>query len=174
MLESRKLSNVPAEQQLLSKEAIKLPPKERLNLLLNATKYPIVRKQTSAEGQIKEMIDFYNLCCLRLAQYFPNEQAENNFLLLNFISSQETSDIVTVKLAEAFKLLDGYEKLERRITAIQSLFYQYQEAFPDLYQLYNLEDIAFGRMSDMVESSKQLLSNDETYAKRLLERWGLL
>ena len=38
------------EQQLLSKEAISLPPKERLALLLKSKRYPIVRKKTSAKG----------------------------------------------------------------------------------------------------------------------------
>ncbi len=73
MLESKELSTISEGQQLLSKEAINLPPKEQLNLLLKANKYPLVRKRTSATKQIKEMIDFYNLCCLMLAQYFPNE-----------------------------------------------------------------------------------------------------
>ncbi len=174
MLESKELSTISEEQQLLSKEAIKLPPKERLNLLLKAKKYPLVRKRTSATKQIKEMIDFYNLCCLMLAQYFPNGQAENNFLLLNFLTSQETNEIVTGQLAKAFKLLDGYEELERRITAIQSLFFQYQETFPDLYQLYNLENIASEKISDIVKTTKQLLSTDKTYAKELLELWEIL
>lgn len=174
MLEGKELSTISEEQQLLSKEAISLPPKERLGLLLKANKYSLVRKRTSATKQIKEMIDFYNLCCLMLAQYFPNEQAENNFLLLNFLASQETNKIVTGQLAEAFKLLHGYEELERRITAIQNLFFEYQETFPDLYQLYNLEDIVYEKISDIVETTKQLLSTDETYAKELLEHWGIL
>lgn len=173
MLESKELTTI-SEEQLLSREAIKLPPRERLSLLLNAKKYPLVRKRTSATRQIKEMIDLYNLCCLMLVQYFPKEQAEDNFLLLNFITSQETNAIATGKLAEAFKLLNGYEELERRITAIQRVFFQYQEIFPDLYQLYNLEDIAFEKISDIVENTKLLLSGDETYAKELLERWGII
>lgn len=174
MLESKKLSTISEEQQLLSKEATNLPPKERFNLLLKAKKYPLVRKKTAATKQIEEMIDFYNLCCLMLAQYFPNEQAENNFLLLNFLASQETNEIVTGQLVEAFKLLHGYEELERRITAIQNLFFEYQETFPDLYQLYNLEDIVYEKISDIVETTKQLLCTDKTYAKKLLERWGIL
>lgn len=168
------LTTISVEQQLLSKEAIKLPPKERLILLLNAKGYPIVKKRTSAEGQIKEMIDFYNLCCLMLAQYFPNEQADNNFLLLNIIDSQRNSqEVVNGKLAKAFRLLHGYEELENRITAIQGLFYQYEKTFPDIYQRYNLEDIAFQPISDIVENFRQLLTHDTNCVEKLLERWEL-
>lgn len=168
------ITTISVEQQLLSKEAIKLPPKERLNLLLNAKRYPIVKKRTSAEGQIKEMIDFFNLCCLMLAQYFPNEQAESNFLLLSIIASQgNTQEIAIGKLAEAFRLLHGYEELENRITAIQGLFYQYEKTFPDIYQRYNLEDIAFQPISDIVKNFRQLLTYDTDYVEKLLERWEL-
>ena len=66
----KQLETSKVEHQLLSKEAIKLPPKQRLELLLKAETYPIVKKRTSAEGQIREMIDFYNLCCLMLAKHF--------------------------------------------------------------------------------------------------------
>ena len=88
------------EQQLLSKEAISLPPKERLALLLKAKRYPIVRKKSSAKCQIEEMIDFYNFCSFMLIQYFPNEQSTNNFLLLNFfISKEDANALTTNKLA---------------------------------------------------------------------------
>lgn len=168
------VTTISVEQQLLSKEAIKLPPKERLNLLLKAKRYPIVKKRTSAEGQIKEMIDFYNLLCLMLAQYFPNEQAENNFFLLSIIASQgDAQEVVNGKLAKAFRLLHGYEELENRITAIQWLFHQYEEVFPDIYQHYNLEDIAFEQISDIVENSRQLLTHDTDCVEKLLERWEL-
>lgn len=162
------------EQQLLSKEAISLPPKERLALLLKAKRYPIVRKKTSAKGQIEEMIDFYNFCCFMLGQYFPNEQATNNFLLLNFLISKEDSNTpVTDKLAEAFRLLSSYEDLENKISAIQMLFHQYKSTFPDIYQLYNLDDLVNEKMSDIIQTSKELIGYDSSYAERLMERWEL-
>jgi len=145
------------EQQLLSKEAISLPPKQRLDLLLKAKRYPIVRKKTSAKGQ-----------------YFPNEQATNNFLLLNFLISKEDSNTpATDKLAEAFRMLSSYEDLENKITAIQTLFHQYQSAFPDIYQLYNLGDLANEKVSDIIQDSKELIGYDSSYAERLKERWEL-
>ena len=158
------------EQQLLSKEAIHLPPKERLYLLLKAKTYPIARKQTSAEGQVKEMLDFYNLCSLMLAQYFPNEQAEDNFLLLNLFTSKEALLPTSDKLAEAFRMLTSYEELENRITAIQMLFYQYSEIFPDIFYSYNLEDIITEQISDIIENSP---SDNPSYIKKLMERWGI-
>ncbi len=162
------------EQQLLSKEAISLPPKERLCLLIKAKSYPIVRKSTSAKGQIEEMIDFYSFCCFMLGQYFPNEQATNNFLLLNFLISKEDSNTpITNKLAEAFRLLSSYEDLENKITAIQMLFFQYQSAFPDIYQLYNLDDLANEKVSDIIQDAKELIDYEPSYIERLMERWGL-
>ena len=64
---------------LFSKAAIQLCPKKRLELLLCANNYPIVKKKTSAIRQLKEMIDFYNLCCIQLTQFFPTESSENNY-----------------------------------------------------------------------------------------------
>lgn len=169
------LSKSKAEQQLLSKEAIKLPPRQRLELLLKANKYSIVSKRTSAEGQINEMIDFYNLCCLMLAQYFPNEEAKNNFLMLNFIASQEsTQSVITEPLAKAFKLLTGYEELENRVTSIQMLFYQYQDSYPELYQSHNLEDMATECISDVIQKTRQLMIDDPQLIERILRRWDLL
>lgn len=74
---------------------------------------------------------------------------------------------------EAFRLLHGYEELENRITAIQGLFYQYEKTFPDIYQRYNLEDIAFQPISDIVKNFRQLLTYDTDYVEKLLERWEL-
>lgn len=162
------------EQQLFSKKAISLPPKKRLALLLKAKRYPIVTKRTSAKRQIEEMIDFYNFCCLMLAQYFPNEQATNNFLSLNFLASKIASNApVTQKLAKAFELLNEYEELENKISAIQMLFHQYQSAFPDIYQLYNSDDFVNEKVSDIVRNSKELISDDSSYTEILLKRWGL-
>lgn len=174
-MNEKQLSRLTTEQQLLSKEAIKLPHRQRLELLLKAKRYPIVRKRTSAEGQIKEMIDFYNLCCVMLAQYFPNEEAENNFFMLSFIASQEDSQsIITEKFAEAFKMLRDYEELERKVTAIQMLFYQYHDSFPELYESYDLEDIATERISDVIQGTRELMNNDPQYIEEILNRWELL
>lgn len=174
-MNTKQLATQKEEQQLLSKEAIKLPPKQRLELLLKAEKYPIVRKRTSAERQIKEMIDFYNFCCLMLAQYFPNERAENNFIALNFMTAQEgTKAICTEELTKAFNMLGRYEELEKRVEAIRSLFQQYQYAFPDLYEAYNLEDIVTERISDVIYENKQLMKEDPQLAEEILGRWKLL
>lgn len=161
------------EQQLFSKEALKLPPKRRLELLLKTKRYPIVTKQTSAEKQLKEMLDFYNLCCLMLAWYFPNEKAENNFLKLSFMASQETQSIIPERLSEAFKLLERYEDLEDKISSIQMLFYQYKNSFPELYQSYNLEDITTEHISSIIKDSKEL-SKDSQCVEEILRRWELI
>ena len=174
-MNEKQLSIHKVEHQLLSKEAIKLLPRQRLELLLKAERFPIVRKRTSAERQIREMIDFYNLCCLMLAQYFPNEQAENNFLLLSLIASQEnTQSIISGKLAEAFKLLGSYEELESKVTAIQMLFNQYQYFFPELYESEHLERIATERISDIIQENKQLINDDPQLVEEILDRWELL
>lgn len=174
-MNTKKLAIRKEEQQLISKEAIKLPPRQRLELLLKTKKYSIVSKRTSAEGQIKEMIDFYNLCCLMLAQYFPNEIAENNFIMLNFMASQEEARTIgTEKITKAFNLLEGYEELENRVEAIKSLFHQYQYVFPDLYEAYNLEDIVTERISDIIHENKQLMNEDPQLAEEILNRWKLL
>lgn len=162
------------EPQLLSKEAISLPPKERLMLLLKAKRYPIVKRKTSTKGQIEEMIDFYNFCSFMLGRYFPNEQATNNFLLLNFLISKGDSNApATNKLAEAFRLLSCYEEWENKITTIQMLFHEYQFAFPDIYQLYNLDELANENVSDIIRNSKELISYDTSYTDKILKRWGL-
>ena len=163
-----------ADAQPLSKRAINLPPKERLELLLKCKRYPIVKKRTSAEKQLKEMIDFYNLCSIILAKYFPTEQAESDFMLLSILDSQEKRPSITdEKLSRAFRLLDSYEEFENRITATQALFYQYYENFPDLYEKYNLEDILKQSIHNMIENGRYLLSEDASSIKKLLERWGI-
>lgn len=173
MNESR-VNTVSSEQQLLSKKAINLPPRERFDLLLKAQKYPIVHKRTSAVAQVKEMIDFYNICALMVAKYFPNEKAIDNFVMLSLAASKESDQtIMTEKLAKAFEMLDSYEKLEHKITAIQRLFFQYEEAFPDIYELYNLEDFATEQISDIIENSRLLLDENPEFVKNLIERWEL-
>ncbi len=174
-MSGKQLSRPIAEQQLLSKEAIMLPPTQRLELLFKAKNYPIVRKRTSAEKQINEMIDFYNLCCVMLVQYFPVEDAECNFLMLNLIASQENAQsIFTGKFAKALKMLREYEELENKITAIQMLFYQYQYSFPELYESYNLEDFAIQRISDIIRDTRELMNSDPQFAEQILRRWELL
>ena len=174
-MKEKQLSTHKAEEQLLSKEAIKLPTIQRLELLLKAKRYPIVKKRTSAEGQIREMIDFYNLCCVMLAKYFPDKQAENNFLALSIISSQENSQsTITAKHAEAFKILNGFEELESKVTAIQRLLHQYQYSFPELYEKYGLEDIATESISEVIQETKKMMNDDPQYVEKILNRWELL
>lgn len=174
-MNEKQLSRPTMEQQLLSKEAIMLPPRQRLELLLKAKNYPIVRKRTSAEGQIKEMIDFYNLCCVMLVQYFPSKKAEDNFVMLNFIASQEdTQSIIAEKIAKAFKMLREYEDLENKIAAIQMLFYQYQYSFPELYESHNLEGFATERISDVIRDTKELMNAKPQFVEEILKRWELL
>ena len=173
-MKENQLSYQKSEQQLLSKESIKLSPRQRLELLLKTQRYPVVKKRSSAKAQLSEMIDFFNLCCIMLAQFFPNYEAEKNFLMLSIIESQKNKSIITERLAEAFKLLKGYEELENRVTAIQMLFYQYQYSFPELYSSYNLEDITTKRISDVIHETKQLITNDTQFIESILNRWGLL
>lgn len=174
-MNEKQLSNPKAEYELLSKEVIKLPPIQRLVLLLKAKRYPIVKKRTSAEGQIREMIAFYELCCLMLAQFFQNEQAENNFLLLSFIDSQENIKLVAnVKFAEALRLLRNYEEMEEKVTAIQNLFYRYRYFYPELYESYNLESRAIERISDVIQSNKRLMKDNPQLVEKILNRWELL
>lgn len=168
-----KVSKISSEQYLLSKEAINLPPKERLSLLLKCKRYPIVRKRTSAERQLKEMIDFYDLCCLMLAQYFPNEQAENNFMMLSCMVAMNEPQIITPELSRYFKLLTDYEKLENNMCAIKSLLFEYYYIYPDLYERYNLEDIATRKIYDAIERGKHLLNYEPDLCKEILKRWGL-
>ncbi len=167
------ITNTSIEQRLFSKEAICLPPKERLNLLLKAKTYPVVRKHTSAKAQIKEMIDLYNLLSLAITQYFPNEKSESNFITLSFLASRDSDDLVDNKLAEGFKLLKEYEELENRITAIQELFYEYKSVFPDLYELFNLDEIVNEKISSIIENSRKMLSSNPSYTQKLMERWEL-
>ena len=162
------------EQQLFSKQAIQLPPVERLELLLKAKSYPMVRKKTSAKKQIKEMLDLYDLYCLMLVQFFPNEGAEEQCLLLTLMTTQEISQTaVNDKLSKAFRMLSSYENLERRITAIQTLFDKYREVFPDIYERYNLEEIAVARISDIIRNSRQLCQANPLWSKEVMNRWEL-
>lgn len=162
------------EQQLFSKQTIHLPTVERLELLLKAKRYPIVRKKTSAEKQIKEMLDLYNLYCLMLVQFFPNEVAEEQCLLLTLVETQEIPQTaVTDELSKAFRLLAGYEELERKITAIQMLFDKYREFFPDIYEQYNLEEITVARISDIIRNSRRLCQTNPLWIKEVMTRWEL-
>lgn len=162
------------ELYLLSKEAIKLPPRQRLELLLKAKKYPIVRKRTSAEGQIKEMIDFYKLCCVLLTQYFSNEEAECDFFVLNIIASQEKSKLITEKISKALKILGDYEMLEDKVTAIQMLFYRYKKAFPEIYEAYDLESYAYQKVGEIITDTKKLISDDPDFISIIKKRWDLM
>lgn len=174
-MKEKQLLFTKAEENLLSKEKIYLPPRQRLELLLKTETYKVVKRRTAAEGQIREMIDFYNLCCLMLCQYFSSGQAENNFFFLSVIASQEnTQSLTNEKMTEAFKLLRGYEELERKIMSIQMLFYQYQYSFPDLYEAYDLESISTVKVSDLIMETKKMMNNNPQCVEKILNRWELL
>ena len=175
-MSEKQLSRPTAEeQQLLSKEAINLPPRQRLELLLNAKSYPVARKRTSAKRHLIEMIEFYELLCLMLAQYFPNEKAEDTFFMLSIIASQkDTQSILTEEFAKAFNLLRNYEELERKVTAMQWMFYQYSVLYPELYSSYNLEDREKERISDIIQYMRECMSDEPQYIEKILKRWDLL
>lgn len=166
------------EEQLLSKQAIALPPKERLQLLLSTSKYPIVRKGTSAEAQIKEMISLYHFCALMLTNFFPDEEAEANYIALALIDSGQcqfgTNQLMPERLAGAFELVRNYEDFERRITAIRSLFWQYSKDFPELFEEYNLEDLCSQSIMDMLDNARYMVENCPSTVEKVLKRWGLL
>ncbi len=160
---------ITLDSQLLSKEAINLPPKKRLELLLKSKKYPVAKKRTSSINQLKEMIALYDLCVLMLAKYLPTEKSKENFMLISLLDSQKDRSLVTEK---AFKLLGNYEELENKITAIQEFFYQFQKSFPDLYESYNLDELTDASFNKMIENGRHLLNNISS-VKTLLNRWGL-
>lgn len=162
------------QEGILSKSSINLPPEQRLELLLKVEEYPIVDKITSAPKQIREMIDLYNYCCLMLAMYLPNANAEKNFFQLSCIASVEKSqEIITGKFAEYFKLLACYENIEKKIMAIQMLFYQYKHLYPELYDKYNLEDIANEKITDAIQSTRELICEKPQLIEDRLKRWGI-
>lgn len=166
------------EERLLSKKAIALPPKERLSLLISANYYPIVITNISAEVQIREMLDFYNLCLLMLIKFFQDEDAESNYLLLKTLDMTEQQSAnnlpASKRWLEAFKLLKTYEEFERKIKAIKELFCKYSEVFPEIYEKYKLGEIVSGEISDMLEGAKYMLKNCTSAEARILERWDLL
>ena len=166
------------EEQLLSKQAIQLPPKERLQLLLSANYYPVVKKRTSAVAQIKEMINFYDFCAIMLTKFFPDEKAEANYIALALIDSKQgqfgTNQLMNRRLSEAFELVKNYEEFERKITAIQNLFWQYSKDFPDLFEKYNLEDLATQSIFDVLDGARYMLENHAPEAKKLMDHWGVL
>ena len=95
--------------------------------------------------------------------------------MLSLIASRENiQSLTTKKIEEAFSLLSGYEGLERKITAIQMLFYQYQYSFPDLYESYNLEEISTECISDIIQENKQLMKDNSQHVEEILNRWELL
>lgn len=165
------------ENQLLSKQAIALPPKERLQLLLSANHYPVVKKRTSAEAQIKEMISLYDFCALMLTKFFPDEEAEANYIALALIDSTQsqfgTNQLMPERLSKAFELVKNYEEFERKITAIRNLFWQYSVDFPDLFEKYNLEDIASEKIPDMLEGARYMIENHSPNVEKLMNRWGI-
>lgn len=174
--ESQLIATRP-EDQLLSKQAIQLPPNERLQLLLKAKYYPVVKKRTSAEAQIKEMISFHNLCALMLTKFFPDEEAEKNYIALALIDSVqsqfEENQLITERLSKAFELVKTYEEFERKITAIRNLFWQYSKDFPELFEKYNLEDIASERIHDMLEGARYMIENQSPKVEKLMDHWGI-
>lgn len=166
------------EEQLLSKQAIALPPKERLKSLLSSKSYPIVKKGTSADAQIKEMIDFYNLCALMLVQFFPNEEAESNYLQLiaiEIVKQQNADNLPASKRwTEAFELVRDYEEFERKITAIRNLFWQYSKDFPEVFDKYNLEDLLGESILDMLGRGRYMVETGHSAMEKILKRWELL
>lgn len=171
------LITASVEEQLLSKQAIALPAPERLSLLLSAKYYPIVTKATSAEAQIKEMIALYNLCGLMLTKYFPDENAEANYIKLAIAEMAEEQNYkapITERMDEAFELVRNYEEFERKITAIKNLFWQYSEYFPEIFDKYNLEDYATENILHMLENSRYMLESCPSAVKRIADRWELL
>ena len=162
-----------ARVDLLSKEEISLPPKQRLMLLLQSSRYVIVQKRTSAKRQIKEMLDFFNFCRILLLIFFPSEKAENEFVELSFMSSHDYHSIIFEQFEELFKLLEDYEMLESRITSMQMLFYQYKLSFPDLYDRYNLENIDSKKISEIIQESRLLIEQPD-FVANVLKRWDLL
>lgn len=159
----------------LSEQAINLPPEKRLRLLLETKHFPVATKRSSAKKQITEMKDLYDLCCIMLARYLPNENAEDNFIALNFLSAIQypMRSVVNQDLAKAFSILGEYEKWEERVTAIQELFLEYKEVYPKLYEEYSLEDLATEKISTIVWSTRDAIAANPEFLFEVMERWEL-
>ena len=159
----------------LSEQAINLPPEDRLRLLLKTKRFPVATKRSSAKRQIEEMKDLYDLCSIILARYFPAENADDNFITLNFLSSVQYPMrlFVNKDLAKAFSMLGEYEKWEERITAIQQLFFEYKKVYPKLYEEYNLEELATEKISSIVWSTRDVLTKNPEFLFEVMERWDL-
>ena len=159
----------------LSEQAINLPPEERLRLLLKTKHFPIATKRSSAKRQIEEMTDLYDFCSVIIARYFPDEDAEDNFFATSFLTSIKYPMrlFANKKLGKAFQMLGAYEKWEDRITAIQQLFLEYEKTYPQLYEKYNLEELATEKISTIVWRTRDELSANPDLLFEVMDRWEL-
>ena len=128
-----------------------------------------------SDEQIEEMKALYDLCSIILARYFPAENADDNFITLNFLSSVQYPMRIFINkdLARVFSILGEYEKWEERITAIQQLFFEYKKIYPKLYEEYNLEELATEKISTILWSTRDTLAENPEFLFEVMERWKL-
>lgn len=115
--ENIRVGEMSVEEYLRTKEAIQLPQNERLMLLMNAKYYILSGKRTSADVQIREMLDFFEFfLSYMLAETAPREGKDKEFILLSVMASAIPDDcqeeIILQDLAEALNSLRNFEAID--------------------------------------------------------------
>ena len=83
---------------------------------MNAKYYILSGKRTSADAQIREMLDFFEFLSYMLAETAPREGKDKEFILLSVMASAIPDDcqeeIILQDLAEALNSLRNFEAID--------------------------------------------------------------
>ena len=138
------------EIDIFSKEALALPKRERIKLLLSAKSIPVTTKGTAIDKQIKEIINLHDFVNMIYVRIFPTEERDAEYLNFafakSFIKELEIPQINLMEVYETFDLINA--KLE-------NFAYEVLMKYPNKYDEYDLDEI-FHFRSEKVEYFRKI------------------
>ena len=128
------------EINILSKEALALPKRERIKILLSAKTIPVTTKGMAIDKQIREIINLHDFINMVYVRVFPTEERDAEYVNLafakRFINSLSLPGINLMEVYESFDLIN--EKIE-------NFAYDVLMKYPDKYDEYDLDEIFSSR-----------------------------
>ena len=123
------------EIDILSKEALSLPKRERIKLLLSAKSIPIVTKRTAIEKQIKEVIELHDFVNMLFVAMYPDENSDAEYL--DNIINSFIDDICDTST----NIMQSYESFDNINDKISNFAYDVFQKYPDEYEDFDLDEI---------------------------------
>lgn len=155
------------EINIFSKEALSLPKKERIKLILSLSKIPVVTKRTAIEKQVREIISLHDFVNMLFVKIFPTEERDAEYI--NFAFARSFLDDLSLPELNSMEIYESFDRMNEKIS---NYAYDVFQKYPDVYDEFDLDEIfSMSALKGKIEFFREKYNEigNEAFEKEILK-----